>query len=593
MKFYKNSFLKKGHKCSFFYEFAMIKWYNLNRKGDKMYQALYRKYRPKNFDEIVGQDVIVKTLKNMIINNSLTHAYLFAGPRGTGKTSIAKILAKSINCDNLVNGISCEKCVSCTQINNKQSVDIIEIDAASNNGVDEIREIKSKVNLVPSNSRYKVYIIDEVHMLTTGAFNALLKTLEEPPAHIIFILATTEPQKIPSTILSRCQRFDFKRINDSDLIYRLNEVCEVEKIDIEPSATLEIALISDGGMRDALSILDQVRSYANNTITSEDVHMINGTLTNEQLKKFVLSIIKNELCDIMNLIDEWNNQGKNFTKILEELILFYKNLIIVRQAPEYLKSKEIDLNIYQISGENVSNEQILNIIDILNKNLSEIKKSNIPKLIFEITMLKILSNDVSVNIDNEGKIEKKENISTVEKTDLIDIEKKESNQLANVESKKINNAIKEKMAYIKEVRINNALASFDKKKLLKQKELQEELRTLLIDPDYSQLISMLFDGTLKVAGGDYLVYVFDNETNSDLFNENILKIENIFEKSFGKKYFLISTDNISWEIIKKDFNSKTKEYKYIEETVDLHCVLNEKMETNEIENLFSNTIQYN
>ena len=558
-----------------------------------MYQALYRKYRPKNFDEIVGQDVIVKTLKNMIINNSLTHAYLFAGPRGTGKTSIAKILAKSINCDNLVNGISCEKCVSCTQINNKQSVDIIEIDAASNNGVDEIREIKSKVNLVPSNSRYKVYIIDEVHMLTTGAFNALLKTLEEPPAHIIFILATTEPQKIPSTILSRCQRFDFKRINDSDLIYRLNEVCEVEKIDIEPSATLEIALISDGGMRDALSILDQVRSYANNTITSEDVHMINGTLTNEQLKKFVLSIIKNELCDIMNLIDEWNNQGKNFTKILEELILFYKNLIIVRQAPEYLKSKEIDLNIYQISGENVSNEQILNIIDILNKNLSEIKKSNIPKLIFEITMLKILSNDVSVNIDNEGKIEKKENISTVEKTDLIDIEKKESNQLANVESKKINNAIKEKMAYIKEVRINNALASFDKKKLLKQKELQEELRTLLIDPDYSQLISMLFDGTLKVAGGDYLVYVFDNETNSDLFNENILKIENIFEKSFGKKYFLISTDNISWEIIKKDFNSKTKEYKYIEETVDLHCVLNEKMETNEIENLFSNTIQYN
>ena len=186
-----------------------------------MYQALYRKYRPLTFDEVVGQEVIIRTLKNAVLNKKISHAYLFTGPRGTGKTTIAKILAKTINCLNLNDITPCNNCVSCTQINQKQSTDIVEIDAASNNGVDEIREIRNKVNLVPSISKYKVYIIDEVHMLTTGAFNALLKTLEEPPSHIIFILATTEPHKIPATILSRCQRFDFKRISSNKLVERL------------------------------------------------------------------------------------------------------------------------------------------------------------------------------------------------------------------------------------------------------------------------------------------------------------------------------------------------------------------------------------
>ena len=198
-----------------------------------MYQSLYRKYRPKSFEEVVGQTVIIKTLQNSVKNNKLSHAYLFTGPRGTGKTSIAKILAKTINCENLEKSNPCNKCVNCTQINNKQFIDIIEIDAASNNGVDEIREINNKVNLVPSIGKYKVYIIDEVHMLTTGAFNALLKTLEEPTSHIIFILATTEPHKIPATILSRCQRFDFKKISQKEMINRIKIIIEQEKINIE------------------------------------------------------------------------------------------------------------------------------------------------------------------------------------------------------------------------------------------------------------------------------------------------------------------------------------------------------------------------
>ena len=254
-----------------------------------MYQTLYRKYRPLNLDEVVGQQVIVKTLKNAILNNQLSHAYLFTGPRGTGKTSIAKILARTINCTNLNDTTPCNKCVNCTQ-NLNQPVDIIEIDAASNNGVDEIRELKSKVNLVPTINKYKVYIIDEVHMLTTGAFNALLKTLEEPPAHIIFILATTEPHKIPMTILSRCQRFDFKRISNRDLVKRLKYVVDQEKIKIEENCLEEIARLSNGGMRDALSILDQVNAYADDQIKIEQIHEINGTLTPVEIKNFILNI---------------------------------------------------------------------------------------------------------------------------------------------------------------------------------------------------------------------------------------------------------------------------------------------------------------
>jgi len=300
-----------------------------------MYQALYRKYRPQTLEEVGGQDTIVKIIKNSIENNKINHAYLFAGPRGTGKTSIAKIFAKMVNCENLQNGLPCGKCTNCTQINNS---DTIEIDAASNNGVNEIRELRNNVNLVPSYGKYKIYIIDEVHMLTTEAFNALLKTLEEPPAHIIFILATTDPHKIPETILSRCQRLDFKKISEKSIVNRLKKIVEEEKIEIEEDALKEIARLSDGGMRDSIGMLDQAVAYSDQKITTNDIHDINGTLTAENLKNLISVIITREIKEIFEILEKYNDNGKNFVKLTEEIITFMRNTLLYKNAREYFET---------------------------------------------------------------------------------------------------------------------------------------------------------------------------------------------------------------------------------------------------------------
>ena len=255
-----------------------------------MYYALYRKYRPQTFDDVIGQQVIIKTLKNSIINNKISHAYLFTGPRGCGKTTIAKILAQTINCQNLQGSEQCGECVFCTQLKEKKAIDIIEIDAASNNGVDEIREINNKVNLVPAVGKYKVYIIDEVHMLSISAFNALLKTLEEPPSHVVFILATTEPHKIPATILSRCQRFDFKPLTVKEIKTNLKNIAEKEKIAIEEEALNLVAEAAEGGMRDAIGILDQVSAYSTTEINLNDVNNVTGRISNQKFIELMQTI---------------------------------------------------------------------------------------------------------------------------------------------------------------------------------------------------------------------------------------------------------------------------------------------------------------
>ncbi|HHW68746.1 MAG TPA: DNA polymerase III subunit gamma/tau, partial [Tenericutes bacterium] len=329
-----------------------------------MYQALYRKYRPTNLDDVYGQNIIVQILKNSITNNKVSHAYLFSGPRGTGKTSVAKIVGKILNCTNLKEYVPCETCESCIQFNEKNSIDIIEIDAASNNGVDEIRELKSKINLVPSIGKYKIYIIDEVHMLSIGAFNALLKTLEEPPAHVIFIMATTDPHKVPTTILSRCQKLEFKKININDIASRIRYISETENITIDNDSIYEIAKHSNGGMRDAISMLDQLLAYTNNNINKKAVYEINGLIEEEKLENLIIAIFEKDLQTILNLIEEYDNQGKSLLKLSEELIIRLKDILLYK----ILNKNDVEKKHSYISKniDKIDNNLILTIIEELN-----------------------------------------------------------------------------------------------------------------------------------------------------------------------------------------------------------------------------------
>ena len=342
-----------------------------------MYQALYRKYRPINFNDVVGQNIIVKTLKNSIINKSFTHAYMFFGPRGTGKTTLSKIFARSINCMNSIDGCSCGKCINCLNSYNKECVDIIEIDAASNNGVDEIRELRNKVSLVPAELKYKVYIIDEVHMLSIGAFNALLKTLEEPPEHVIFILATTDPQKVPETIISRCQCFSFERISNECIYSRLKYVCDCEKIEIDNDVLNEISMVSDGGLRDALGILDKLRSYCDNKITINDFYELNGLVSKEMLKKITNYIFNANISDLLNEINYLNNSGKNLVQILSQLIFYLRNLIM----DYYVNNVSCEYDIVDLEK----------LINYLNENMFDIKKSDNIRISIELLLMKFIN----------------------------------------------------------------------------------------------------------------------------------------------------------------------------------------------------------
>lgn len=543
-----------------------------------MYQSLYRKYRPKNFNEVVGQEVVVKTLIHTIMKNKLNHAYLFTGPRGTGKTSVAKILAKTINCESSTNAIPCENCVNCRQFNNKQINDIIEIDAASNNGVDEIRELKNKISIVPSNGKYKVYIIDEVHMLTIGAFNALLKTLEEPPSHVIFILATTDPHKIPSTILSRCQRFDFKKIGVNDIKLHLKYICEIENVKISDDALYELARISDGGMRDALSLLDQVISYADNDITIEDIHEINGTISQNQLKILFESLVNKDITQIFKIIDEYDKNGKNFIKITDEFILFLRNILLFIETPDYFKTICQNIEFYNDISSNIEIDNIIKYIELLNQGLVEMKLSNNPKLNLEINFIKIMNQKNYL----QGNTKETKNI-----VQSIKIKKDNNSQInRNIDSNK--------MEKLKKIRVNNTLCNFDKKLYLKNKTKLEDLNQYILQPEYSNIVAIVLDGELKASGKNYLIFVFNNQNDSDLFNENLVDIDKILSSLLNDKIHSISVSTEEWGVIKNEFNNHLKEYEYVEETDnDINFLKKDELNSNTIENSFEDLIEYN
>ncbi len=571
-----------------------------------MYQALYRKYRPSTFDEVVGQDIIIRTLKNAIKNNKLTHAYLFTGPRGTGKTSTAKILAKTINCQKLNEFEPCNQCESCIQINNRQTTDIIEIDAASNNGVDEIRELKNKVNLVPSNSKYKVYIIDEVHMLSTGAFNALLKTLEEPPTHIIFILATTEPHKIPATILSRCQRFDFKKISVQKIIENLKKIIEKENIDIEEEAIKELAILSKGGARDSLSLLDQVVSYTSEKITIQDVHDVNGTVGNKEMKKIVENILKKDISNLLNIFDQLDDDGKNLIKVIEELVIYLRNILIVNICPQDLEKNN---SIYDdVSVEKYS---LLEYIKHFSKTLYEMKNSDNEKITLELSLIELIEkNNIRLSNDCNKIKENKEdqnlnksllNNNVVKCTQTKEIEKNESvkNEIEIKNSKMANQKEQtskilptEFLNQLVDIRINNALSCFNRQSLLEYKKKIEFIKKYLFDEEYGQWASLILDGELKAVGKEYLIFVYKDEPMAFLFNQNYHIIETILKEVYNTNIKVVATHIDNWNLIKQTFNSKSKIYKWIEEPNFEDMKEEKKTEKNEIENLFQEIIEY-
>ena len=485
------------------------------------YQALYRKYRPKTFDDVYGQQIVVQTLKNVIKNNKLTHAYLFVGPRGTGKTSIAKIFAKTINCLHPEDGLSCEKCDICISNNSNENVDIIEMDAASNNGVDEIREIRNHITLLPTVSKYKIYIIDEVHMLTTGAFNALLKTLEEPPEHIIFILATTEPHKIPLTIMSRCQSFEFKPIPVATIKERLKYICAQENINIDDKSLNLIAEESNGGLRDAVSMLDQLNAYADGNIKYEDVLLLNGRINDDEIEKFMTEMVNDDLNSVFTKIESWQEEGKNFIYICEDFIRFLRN--------ELIKFKlENNSNIVSLIGEN----KTIEVIMILNKISNDMKISKDKKVLFDVTIINItniLKNKqmfenntyTSKNIKIENKTPEKVEIKE-EKPQTVEVPIKETKDYTLYDE-------------LMNIRLNNTLGIADKTSKIEYENAVENLKNDISDLNKLKIINLLDDTKITAGSKDGIIFTTDSDNILHDLYDNMELLEESMESLLGKK----------------------------------------------------------
>jgi len=556
------------------------------------YLALYRKYRPTYLDEMVGQSEIRKIIASSIKNGTISHAYLFSGPRGTGKTTTAKIMAKMVNCEHLCDDNPCNECASCLSV--ASGSDIIEIDAASNNGVDEIRDLREKANLVPSVCKYKVYIIDEVHMLTNQAFNALLKTLEEPPKHVIFILATTEYYKIPSTITSRCQKFQFNKIDVVDIVKKLREIADAEKIEITEEALHEIAKISDGGMRDSINFLDQLRSFSQGNITISDVYDVCGNVSILEICNLLTDLKNNNLEEITEFLEKLNNNGKNYNKFLEDVMMFLKDLILYKKN---VSSKLIKIDVDYLSrvSEMYSLKDIFYVIDVINQLVDKIKFVSRQSVVV-ISNFLLIANKFDKN--EEVAVDRAEMNVKKELNSEYDLafkftsndKKEENNSTVNddVVDSKVTDLKKDIVIKNKDIIINNAFALADKKMKISLQDKWNNVTEYLTDNHYSMVVGKWTDVKLEVVGGNYIIFtaMYESIIDGIYLNE---KLSNDFINMIldGKYNYVVITNN-EWnkyrdEYIKNIQNGIKYELRALLEIKD---EINEKKETTIVDRLF-------
>ena len=533
------------------------------------YKALYRTYRPSTFEEVAGQEHIVKTLKNALATGKLAHAYLFAGPRGTGKTTMAKLLAKALNCDEGI-GHQCNECKNCKAIIEGTHPDVLELDAASNNGVDEIRELIDKVKYGTILGRYKVYIIDEVHMLSTGAFNALLKTLEEPPEHVIFILATTEPHKILPTILSRCQRYDFTKLSDKDIKERIKSVLEKEGVSYNEEAVDIIISLADGGMRDALSILDQVLAYSGNKLDVKDILAIFALESKEEKIALLNAIIQKDVADVLKRIERYVYLGTDIKRLTDDLLLILKDILIYQSSRNTSCLEVLNEQEAQSFFKYLDIDETLKMIDIIMSAQKDYKNVSSIVPLFQVTLLKLITakKDGMPEVREEIKkptpvinkpLPKPEPVQAkiaepapkkeVKQEELISLLDQPEPEPEPVKQPEI--VLSKDVLVLKDCRNGESFFVNDDlmidiivtaKKDIKNQLLEHwsDLKRLIAHPKLGKAATLLVDGRPLVASNRVLVveYQFPNTAERANLIENQEAIQNVIQSTFGKKMFV-------------------------------------------------------
>lgn len=500
------------------------------------YRVLYRKYRPTTFDDLVGQDHIKKILKNSVINNRIAHAYIFTGPRGTGKTSTAKIFSRTLNCMNPKDGIPCGTCDNC--VNFATSPDVIEMDAASNNGVDDIREIVDNIGIAPTNSKYKIYIIDEVHMLSVQAWNAFLKTLEEPPTNVIFILATTDIQKVPITVLSRCQRFDFQRIDRNLILDNLKKICDKEDIKFAQEALLEIAYLSDGCMRDALSILDQLSKVTDN-IDLDVIKSNFGTVTSEELDLIYSCIIKNDIDGLVLLIRNIKETGIDIKVLIDKILDNFIDKAIS------MKKKNLSFTVFN---------QLKKIIETLNNLYNKINYNSNGYLLLELELISFINDDNNQLSNRDiNQIISREIISTDTKIDVNNMLTLSENQQKYLISDKFIN-----------VRINNTFVNCKKEYKVSFNDLRNKFVDELKKENVVDLLNIVTKSVPQVVSDTHVIFLTKSESIKILSNSKLYEIENKFNNVNNSKYKFIFISTADWDTFMKEYD-KNKKYDIISE----------------------------